>query len=417
MQVITWGARVFALLLVAMMTVGVWAQDPTPEVTETAEAPISTPLYTRLRFGQYAANSPNMDVYLNDRLAFRDVPFGSMTNYLTLDAALYRVTLVTTGGDPERDALLAPFDALFIPNRTYTLTFTGDIDGELASASTPDPASTADPTAELEPLPPIRADVIDETAIYEELPPGFAHVVVLPAVAGENVAVNASLGGNTEGLVGLSWGDRAVIHVPPVDAQFTLDVSENGAVQSRAQTEIELRGDLLYFLIAAGNAGDAQVFLQIAGTKNLAQLLSESPDFSLMYALIQQANLEETLRVDSPFTVFALRNDTLQAYMSANGLYSDTLLEDAAQVDALVRYHIARGLLFSDAIASTLRVPMLDGSDVIVTPDTSDATAEPETFAPGFTLNDTTRILLPDVLATNGVIHVIDSVLQNEVNS
>jgi uncharacterized surface protein with fasciclin (FAS1) repeats len=118
--------------------------------------------------------------------------------------------------------------------------------------------------------------------------------------------------------------------------------------------------------------------------------------FSTLVAAVQAAGLVETLQGDGPFTVFAPTDAAFAAL--PEGLLEKLLLEENREL--LVRiltYHVVAGqVLAADVVAGD--VATVEGQNITL------ATAN------GVTVNGAS-VTLADVLASNGVIHVIDAVL------
>ena len=116
-----------------------------------------------------------------------------------------------------------------------------------------------------------------------------------------------------------------------------------------------------------------------------------------LVAALSQANLVATLQGDGPFTVFA---PTDQAFADAGiDLASfDTDAENDTLVDILT-YHVVSGSVLSSALTDGLTATALNGDDVTFT--VNDA---------GVKVNDA-NVVTADVVASNGVVHVIDKVL------
>lgn len=116
-----------------------------------------------------------------------------------------------------------------------------------------------------------------------------------------------------------------------------------------------------------------------------------------LVAALSQANLVATLQGDGPFTVFA---PTDQAFADAGiDLTSfDTDAENDTLVDILT-YHVVSGSVLSSALTDGLTATALNGDDVTFT--VNDA---------GVKVNDA-NVTAADVVASNGVVHIIDKVL------
>ncbi|MEL6336028.1 MAG: fasciclin domain-containing protein [Pseudomonadota bacterium] len=120
--------------------------------------------------------------------------------------------------------------------------------------------------------------------------------------------------------------------------------------------------------------------------------------FTTLVAAVQAAGLVDTLKSDGPFTVFAPTDDAF-AKLPA-GTVEDLLKpENRDQLTAVLTYHvIAAEVMSSDIAGKTLSAKTVQGGDLAI-----DATD-------GVKINNAT-VIAADVDATNGVIHVIDTVL------
>lgn len=121
-------------------------------------------------------------------------------------------------------------------------------------------------------------------------------------------------------------------------------------------------------------------------------------DFKTLAAALQAAGLVDTLKGPGPFTVFA-PTDAAFAKLPAGTV--ETLLkpENKAQLTSILTYHVVSGKTKSKQLAGkTLAVKTVNGADVNV-----DGTS-------GVKVNGAS-VTKADVWASNGVIHVIDTVL------
>ena len=140
-------------------------------------------------------------------------------------------------------------------------------------------------------------------------------------------------------------------------------------------------------------------------TKNIVEIASSSGDFSALVAAVKAAGLAETLAGKGPFTVFAPIDKAFAALPVGT---VDMLLkpENKSQLASILTYHVVPGSLFSNEVkggdVTTVNggrfTISLDGGSVILT-DARGGKA---------------RVIQPDVAASNGVIHIIDSVLLPE---
>ena len=126
----------------------------------------------------------------------------------------------------------------------------------------------------------------------------------------------------------------------------------------------------------------------------------ESGEFPTLVAALQATGLDEVLSGDGPFTVFAPTEDAFAAALDALGVTAEDLLADPGLADILT-YHV----LPVDAPAEV--VVTLDGQDVETV---NGATVLVTVADDGVMVNDA-NVVTTDIFASNGTIHVIDSVL------
>jgi uncharacterized surface protein with fasciclin (FAS1) repeats len=128
-------------------------------------------------------------------------------------------------------------------------------------------------------------------------------------------------------------------------------------------------------------------------------------DFTTLVAAVQAAGLEETLRGEGPFTVFAPTDDAFAALPEGT---VEALLEDpTGDLAAILTYHVVAGAVMAADVVG------LDGQDVATvngatfTVNVADDGSVTLTDAAG---SDVT-VVTTDIETSNGVIHVIDAVL------
>lgn len=134
------------------------------------------------------------------------------------------------------------------------------------------------------------------------------------------------------------------------------------------------------------------------GGDDIVDIAASNDDFSTLVAAVSAAGLVDTLKSEGPFTVFAPTNAAFAAL--PDGTVESLLLpENKDQLVAILTYHVVPGAVTSDQlIGQRLNVATVQGDTVHV--DGTD----------GVTVNNAT-VTTPDIIATNGVIHVIDTVL------
>ena len=132
-------------------------------------------------------------------------------------------------------------------------------------------------------------------------------------------------------------------------------------------------------------------------TKDIVDTAVGNADFSILVSALQKADLVDALKGDGPFTVFAPTNAAFQKLLDALDITAEELLAqpDLAKV---LTYHVVSGTVMSTDITDGMEATTLNGEKVKF-----DLTGDPKV--------NTSMITTVDLEATNGVIHVIDTVL------
>jgi uncharacterized surface protein with fasciclin (FAS1) repeats len=128
-------------------------------------------------------------------------------------------------------------------------------------------------------------------------------------------------------------------------------------------------------------------------------------DFGTLVTAVQAAELEETLRGDGPYTVFAPTDDAFAALPP--GTVDELLADPTGDLAGILTYHVVEGEVMASDVAG------LDGEEVVTVNGTAFTVGVSE--AGEVSLTDATGnevgVVATDVDASNGVIHVIDGVL------
>jgi transforming growth factor-beta-induced protein len=121
--------------------------------------------------------------------------------------------------------------------------------------------------------------------------------------------------------------------------------------------------------------------------------------FSTLVAAVSAAELVETLSSEGPFTVFAPTNDAFAA-LPAGTLDSLLLPENKQALTDILLYHVVSGKVMAGDVVDLTSATTVLGQDFTIT------ISDGKVF-----LNDTIEVIITDIEASNGVIHVIDAVL------
>jgi uncharacterized surface protein with fasciclin (FAS1) repeats len=119
--------------------------------------------------------------------------------------------------------------------------------------------------------------------------------------------------------------------------------------------------------------------------------------FTTLVAAVQAAGLVETLKGPGPFTVFA-PTDAAFAALPAGTVENLLKPENKDQLVAVLTYHVIPGKVMSTDLSEGLKAKTVQGGEVTITLD-------------GGAKVDGAVISAADIAASNGVIHVIDSVI------
>ena len=134
-----------------------------------------------------------------------------------------------------------------------------------------------------------------------------------------------------------------------------------------------------------------------AMAKDIVQTATEAGSFKTLLTAAKAAGLVETLQGTGPFTVFA-PTDAAFAALPAGTL--DGLLKDPAALKKILLYHVVPGSVTSAEVVGLTSATSVEGSPIAIA--VKDGTVQ---------LNSSATVVTPDVMASNGVIHVIDKVI------
>jgi len=146
-------------------------------------------------------------------------------------------------------------------------------------------------------------------------------------------------------------------------------------------------------------------------SKNIIENAVNSKDHETLVAAVQAAGLVETLEGDGPFMVFA-PTDAAFAKLPAGTVENLLKPENKLQLQKVLTYHVVKANAMSDAINKMIA----DDNGTHPVPTVAGHTLLAENDAEGnITLTDengrTATVTIADVRQSNGVIHVIDTVL------
>src|SRR5688500_18981517 len=130
-------------------------------------------------------------------------------------------------------------------------------------------------------------------------------------------------------------------------------------------------------------------------TGDIIETATSAGSFTTLAKALQAAGLVETLEGEGPFTVFA---PTDEAFAKLPEGTLDALLQDKEKLTAILTYHVVPGEVTSAQVAQLSSAKTVNGKELeIVATD-------------GKVMVENATVIKADIPATNGVIHVIDSV-------
>jgi uncharacterized surface protein with fasciclin (FAS1) repeats len=138
-----------------------------------------------------------------------------------------------------------------------------------------------------------------------------------------------------------------------------------------------------------------------AAEGDLVVVAASRDDLTTLVAAIEAAGLAETLAADGPFTIFAPDDEAFMDYLGEMGMTAEDALADTTFLSTLLQGHVVEAADDSGMVAGMVDNPFvsLAGTELPVTVDGDMITI------------GGAEIVEADIFATNGVIHIIDTVL------
>jgi transforming growth factor-beta-induced protein len=148
--------------------------------------------------------------------------------------------------------------------------------------------------------------------------------------------------------------------------------------------------------IAASLATPEDAMDSMVLSKTIVDIAVEDGRFGTLVTALQAAGLVETLSGDGPFTVFAPTDDAFAAL--PDGVVAG-LLEDIPALTDVLTYHVISGLVLAEQVVGLTSATTLQGEDVTIAVND------------GSVMIDGAKVIITDIIGSNGVIHVIDAVI------
>jgi uncharacterized surface protein with fasciclin (FAS1) repeats len=133
-----------------------------------------------------------------------------------------------------------------------------------------------------------------------------------------------------------------------------------------------------------------------AQTKDIVDTAVGAGMFNTLVTAVKAANLVETLKGAGPFTVFA---PTDEAFAKVPKATLEALLKDQAKLKEVLTYHVVAGKVTAADVVKLKDAKTVQGQSLKIAVSGSNVSV------------DNAKVIKTDVAASNGVIHVIDTVL------
>ena len=151
--------------------------------------------------------------------------------------------------------------------------------------------------------------------------------------------------------------------------------------------DLQMKKTLIAAVLSLGVAFSVQA-------KDIVDTAVAAGNFKTLATALTAAGLVDTLKGKGPFTVFA---PTDAAFAKIPKADLDALLKDKAKLTAVLTYHVVPGKVMAADVKAG-KVKTVQGSELTIS-------------TTGGVMVDKAKVTTTDIVANNGVIHVIDSVI------
>ncbi len=159
-------------------------------------------------------------------------------------------------------------------------------------------------------------------------------------------------------------------------------------------TDIEASNGVIHVIDAVLLPPAEEEMMEAPGT--IVDIAVADGRFTTLVAALQAAGLDTTLAGEGAFTVFAPTDEAFAALPEGT---VEALLEDIPTLTDILLYHVVDGTVLAETVITLDSATTLQGSDVTIT------------IVDGKVMINDAMVIITDIEASNGVIHVIDVVL------
>jgi uncharacterized surface protein with fasciclin (FAS1) repeats len=131
---------------------------------------------------------------------------------------------------------------------------------------------------------------------------------------------------------------------------------------------------------------------------DIAEIAAQTDALSTLLTAVEAAGLEEILKSEGPFTLFAPTNEAFDA-LPYGTLESLLMEENRDQLIDILTYHVIPGKVMSADLSDGMTAGTVQGSEVTITVNNNGVSV------------DGASVVHTDVEASNGVVHIIDAVI------
>ena len=155
---------------------------------------------------------------------------------------------------------------------------------------------------------------------------------------------------------------------------------------------------LALVIALVGSGFGIAIAAESTGQKDIVDTAVAAGSFKTLAAALQAAGLVDTLKGAGPFTVFA-PTDAAFAKLPAGTVENLLKPENKAKLTAILTYHVVPGRVPAARVTGMSSAPTVNGKPLAIATDNGTVTV------------GGARVVKADIFCTNGVIHVIDTVM------
>lgn len=138
--------------------------------------------------------------------------------------------------------------------------------------------------------------------------------------------------------------------------------------------------------------------------QDIVDVAVENGGFTTLIAAVQEAELVDALKADGPYTLFAPTDEAFATLLEETEMSAEDLLGTDNLSDILL-YHVVEGEFNAESV-----IELVGDADYVLVDTLAGIPVKVSVDEDGVHINDST-VVLPDVEASNGIIHVVDSVI------